>query len=1553
MVVVACPLEGCQYQTADEDPSVVSALLRLHDREHQPSSVPARVAQSRGPKLPRPVVNAGIDVESWNSFVRLWEAYRDGSGIDEQYAGIQVFQCASDELKDVLLKSDRKIATKPADYVLRAMRELAIIPVSKGVVRAELMQMRQMNDENFRLFAARVRGKAETCDFVSVVTCDCGKALDNDYTEEAIRDVLLAGISDSEIRREALNADGLQRASINDIIHFVEGREMASKAVHSREKAVLSLSEEPPSFSALSSFKRRAAAGSNKMEKSPTAICPGCGKSYALYKRNRNGWNKQPFKNCLECWLEASGKSRRSSDVKNSSVTAVGAVQISTINALERIEHQVYDGEQWQKAQFRSHPMISFKLSTEDWKVTADIRAIADTGAQSNLWGYNDFVSAGFDNSILSPVNSNFFAADKNPIPIVGGFGGVFEGISPDGKVISCRAMVYISDRVQGFFLSCDTLMHLRVIDPEFPKIGSCDTPAGNHASVAAPNPIVRKVANHDGVSCACPQRSAIPDRPEKLPFTPTPENIERMRSWLLDRYASSTFNICPHRPLQEMAGPPITIHLDENAKPRACHTAAPIPLHWQQRVKEDLIRDEALGVIEKVPYGEPVSWCHRMVVTRKSDGTPRRTVDLSPLNKYCRRETFSGESPFVLARRVEGKTWKTVSDAWNGYHSVPLRVSDRRLTTFITPFGMYRYTRAPQGFLSSGDGYNRRFSAILSNFQLVERCVDDTIHYDQDLESHWWRTIDFLSLVGTSGIVLNPAKFQFCKREVSFAGFLISESSIEPLPRYLEAIRSFPTPQSTTDIRSWFGLVNQVANYAQLRDMMAAFRPFLSPKTRFHWDASLQEAFVKSKESIVEAIRKGVRIFEVNRRTCLRPDWSKRGIGYFLLQKHCYCASRLPDCCPSGWKVTLAGSRFLAAAEQRYAAIEGEALAIAWGLENTRYFTQGCSDLVVVTDHKPLTKLFGDRTLDEISNTRLFRLKQRTLPWKFDIEYLPGKSNAAADATSRHPSPAIADSGVTDPSGDANDSIEEALFISSLSGDVERKLAITWSHLVKETNDDPVLQTLTKAIQHGFQGNFSGIASFMRFKNSLFLGPGVILYQDRVVVPESLRKSVLSNLHSAHQGVTAMESRAQAIVFWPGLTLDIQKTRENCYDCNRNAPSQAPQPTEMVSPPTAPFQQIFADFFEFAGHHYLILGDRFSGWSEIYSTPTGTQRSGANGLLRCLRSFFMTFGVPEEISSDGGPEFTAHITKQFLTQWDVRHRISSAHYAQSNGRAEVAVKAAKRLLRSNIGQSGSLNPDNFLRAMLQLRNTPDRECQFSPAEIIFGRPIRDAFSFCNRTEIFSNPNVQSRWRKAWSRKEDSLQKRFVRWSGRYNQRTKPLRPLRVGDRCLIQNQIGPHKRRWDRSVLVVEVQPHEKYTIKIDGTGRLTTRNRRFIRLFRPASTATPDLGNSFFRIPRESCTPSRRGGAVGGGGGNNDEPSNGVEDNGELSNGVENNDEPSNGVENVEYDGGDERNQESRAEPGMEVESAFESGGWSRGGGGASQPERNGGRLAISAAT
>ena len=163
-----------------------------------------------------------------------------------------------------------------------------------------------------------------------------------------------------------------------------------------------------------------------------------------------------------------------------------------------------------------------------------------------------------------------------------------------------------------------------------------------------------------------------------------------------------------------------------------------------------------------------------------------------------------------------------------------------------------------------------------------------------------------------------------------------------------------------------------------------------------------------------------------------------------------------------------------------------------------------------------------------------------------------------------------------------------------------------------------------------------------------------------------------------------------------------------------------------------------------------MIVKDRLSGWSDVFGTLAGTTVTGANALVRLLRSYFATFGVPEEISPDGGPEFTAFVTQDFMRKWDTKHRVSSAYFPQSNGRAEVAVKAAKRLLMSNISPNGDLNNDSFLRAVLQLRNTPDPDCDLSPAEIVFGHP----FLFVNQLATFSNRFIRRTWREAWQAKK-------------------------------------------------------------------------------------------------------------------------------------------------------------------------------------------------------
>ena len=115
--------------------------------------------------------------------------------------------------------------------------------------------------------------------------------------------------------------------------------------------------------------------------------------------------------------------------------------------------------------------------------------------------------------------------------------------------------------------------------------------------------------------------------------------------------------------------------------------------------------RDVRLGVLEKVPVNTPTKWCSRMVIATKQNGQPRRTVDMQALNAASVRQTHHTQSPYHLVRSIPSHVKKTTFDAWNGFHSVPIHVDDRHLTTFITEFGRYRYKTMPQGHIASTDG--------------------------------------------------------------------------------------------------------------------------------------------------------------------------------------------------------------------------------------------------------------------------------------------------------------------------------------------------------------------------------------------------------------------------------------------------------------------------------------------------------------------------------------------------------------------------------------------------------------------------------------------------------------------------------------------------------------------------------------------------------------------------------------------------------------------------------------------------------------------------------
>ena len=929
---------------------------------------------------------------------------------------------------------------------------------------------------------------------------------------------------------------------------------------------------------------------------------------------------------------------------------------------------------------------------------------------------------------------------------------------------------------------------------------------------------------------------------------------------------------------------PPLRLYVDPQAAPKAVMSPCTIPIHWADDVKAGLDRDVRLGVIEKVPVNVPVQWCSRMLITPKSNGNPRRVIDFTPVNKHAPRQLHHTKSPYTIATGVPANKVKTVLDNWHGYHSVPIHPDDRHLTTFITPYGRYQYKTAPQGFISAGDGYTQRMDHIVEGTQNFDHCVDDSILWDSDIETNFYSVCKFLQKCANAGCVFNPDKFQFAQEEVNFLGFKISMQGLGPTDAFIDTINSFPTPQNLTDVRAWFGTINQVSYAFASTQQMEPFRKLLSSKLPFVWSQELDQAFISSKAEIIKQCTAGVRKFEPSRKTVLATDWSRSAVGCWLAQKFCSCKSDIPGCCNEGWQTVHVSSKFNSPPVSRYHPVEGEAYAAAWALEKCKIFVLGHPDLTLAVDHKPLLAILGNnQDLTDVINPRLMNFKLKSLAYRFLPVHIPGKKHIVPDTLSRRSDspvnllpkvpktppisnnvlPEYADefgppSWISQPKVAACEimnNTEDIYYgyahatIAALasSAPTAGHASITWEKLRQECLQCPEYSALRDAVLAQDRGtlNRAKLSEYERVFPELTVLDEVVMLQNRIVIPKSLRQAVLSYLHIAHAGTQTMLARAVSTLYWPGFKADIAQTRDNCHSCMVNAPSNptpAPQPDPDL--PSYPFQVVCLDFFDYQGYSYLILVDKYSNWLSILKLQQNTSKN----LIIALREYFTVFGIAETVCSDGAAVFTANEVSQFFETWGIRHRISSAYYAESNKRAELGVKAAKRLIRNNIGVKGSLQTNQFAQALLSQRNAPDPHTKVSPAEIVFGHKIRDTIPQPSYAPL-------KHWADLARDRETCFLKRHYLKSERL-QPKKFLSQLVQGDHVYIQDQAGTTPKKWNKSGTVLESLPHESFLVKIDGSGHVTKRNRRFLRKFTPFQEQPIRKPNPPGPLPPSCCS-------------------------------------------------------------------------------------------------
>ena len=731
-------------------------------------------------------------------------------------------------------------------------------------------------------------------------------------------------------------------------------------------------------------------------------------------------------------------------------------------------------------------------------------------------------------------------------------------------------------------------------------------------------------------------------------------------------------------------------IEITDGAKPFAQTVPRRVPVPLLGKVEAELDKMVNLDVIE--PVDTPTDWCAPLVVVPKPNGNVRLCVDLTKLNKSVKREAYAMPSVEETLSKISQGCVFSKLDANSGFHQIPLDSESSELTAFITPFGRFKFKRLPYGITSAPEYFQKRMDKILQGLPGVLCHMDDILIWGRNKAEHDARLNAVLERLSQANLTLNSEKFEFARAQIEYLGQIVDSSvgGLRKDPAKVKAIVEMETPRNVADVRRFLGMVNQLMKFVpNLAEKTKPLRDLLCKDKDWIWGPDQENSFNVLKKDL--ASPEILVLYSPDRETVVSADSSSFGLGAVLLQRQ---ANGLLH--PVAY-----ASRSLTATESRYAQIEKEALAVTWGLERWYDLLVGMH-FTVQTDHKPLVPLFSTKNVDELP-LRVQRFKMRLMRYSFNIVHVPGKDLCTADALSRAP---LQNVGVQDIAKQA-DSYVQAVMVTIPASD--KRL----DEIRTELGKDDILKvvvhhTLNEWPEKGNVGKT--LMPYYIERSSLSVHDGLLMKSSRIVIPETLRQSVLLHLHDGHQGVTKTRENAADSVWWPGLSSDIDKMVLTCPECAKFRRARV-EPMKGTPFPSRAWSRIAADFFYLSGKQYLLAIDYFSRDIEIHPVT----RANTAETIDFFKTVFARHGIADVLVSDNGPQFSSEEFRSFADSWGFVHNTSSPHYPQSNGEAERAVQTLKRLI---------LKCEDPHLGLLMYRNTKLHN-GFSPAQLSLGRSLK------------------------------------------------------------------------------------------------------------------------------------------------------------------------------------------------------------------------------------
>lgn len=748
--------------------------------------------------------------------------------------------------------------------------------------------------------------------------------------------------------------------------------------------------------------------------------------------------------------------------------------------------------------------------------------------------------------------------------------------------------------------------------------------------------------------------------------------------------------------------------------------------------------------------------------------------------NKAIKRQFHEMPRIEEMRTKMINAKYFTKLDLKSAFHHLRLSERARRLTTFMTPNGPYRFRRLMFGVNVAPEIFQRQMERILTGIMNIIVYMDDILIWGEDKTRLKDTTETVLGALRANNLSLNDEKCEYERESVNFLGHKFSATGINIEETKIRDIENFREPQSPSETRSFVGIAQFMSPFIEDFGTLAAplyevmgneSKKNRADKEIFHWGEAQSEAFRALKKAIINCTTT-LGFFDKRDRTILYTDASPTAAGAVLVQISRETGEQ---------RVISFASKSFSVTERKYAQTQREALAIVWGTERFYYYLLG-AHFTIRTDAKGVKFIFerhshGSKRVMSRAEGWAMRLDA----FDFEMEFVKGSENIADPSSRLYQG--------EDPHYEEATAPNE---IGTISGVMPIQAEFGENHLTVQeaavyTSEDIELKEVLRALETDEWSQVS--TAYRSVKDELREESGVVTRLGLVVIPKLLRNKALHLAHKGHPGMSKMSSAMKERIWWPGMKKAVEKWVEECEPCTLNGRKEPPTPMKRTQMPEAPWDYIAIDhcgpYHLLGGIHILSVMDYFSRY--LIAIPVRSTKS--NDTMSALEDQFDIFGYPDALKSDNGTSFTALCFEEYAAQRGITLVKSTPLAPWQNGMAEhsmqVIAKAITCALTSKKDFRGVLKD-----AVMAYNAAVHPTTKQVPNDVMFGRRVRRALPLMRPAAVHIDVEAM--------REMDAEMKRIGKLHEDKKRKARALR-FKIGDTAVLRRaQKGKGESKYD-----------------------------------------------------------------------------------------------------------------------------------------------------------